>query len=375
MQNKKLSYLSKLPETGFPFITLYLHVNAHEYLEQKEKDRIFIKNSFQEAEKKLHNKNDREKLISLRKDAEKIMYFLENKLISKAHGAAIFACDKLGVFEVFHSIMPFENSFAVNSIPHLKQLAYHFDECENALVVMTDKQNTRIFNVRLGGFIFDEIDMKHEIHGFHKKGGWAQMRYQRHIENQAHTHFKEVARITSEMLDNNSYDNLIIIGQHYEVKNLQTLLPKRINLKTIDINSLDMRENINHILEKIISDLHENEIHKEIKAVENIIETSPINSTLGMQDTIRLIEEGRADTIVIPGYKTYQGWKCNGCLYVAKDQYQPGCPECNGNYRETDLVEEIIRLTVQNNGKIEMVKDTAAEKLEKFEGIGALIRY
>ncbi len=375
MIDKKIHYLSELPETDFPFISLYLSVNAHELFEQREKDRIFIKDSLQKFEKMFHKKKDREKLNSFSKDAEKIRDFLENRLVSKAHGVAVFACDKLGIFEVFYSIMPFENSFSVNSIPHLKQLAYHFDECENALVIMSDKHYSRIFDIKLGGFIINEIDMEHNIHRFHKQGGWAQMRYQRHIENQALIHFKEVAKTAAKIMDNNMYDNLILIGQHHEMKKLENLLPKRIKTKITDIDSLDMRENINQILEKVITDLQENESRKEIKQIEELEEKAPVRSVTGMQDTIKLMEEGRADLLIIPGYKTYQGWKCDGCLYVAKDQYQAGCPHCDNSLKETDLIEEAVRLAFRNNSKIELVKDKAAEKLEKYEGIGALVRY
>jgi len=375
MVDKKLHSLSKLPETEFPFISLYLNVNAHEFLAQAEQNRIFVKNSLQKTEKLLREESDRERLNSFKKDCANILYFLENNLDSKTHGIAIFACDKLGVFEVFHSIMPFENNFAVNSIPHLKQLAYHFDECENALVIMTDKRNSRIFNVKLGGFIFNESDMNHDVHKFHKQGGWAQMRYQRHVENYALAHFKEVAKVATEMLDNNKYDNFILIGKHYEMKKFENLFPKRVKMKITDINALDIRENINSILEKVMQDLQENEAKKEINSVEEVIEKAPMKSVTGIQDTIRLIEEGRVESVVIPGYKTYQGWKCNGCLYVAKDQKQVGCKACNGGMKETDLIEEVIKLTFMNNGKVELVKDEAAEKLEFFEGIGALIRY
>ncbi len=375
MPHKKLRYLSDLQETDFPFISLYLHVNAHEFLGQNEKNRIFIKNSFQEAEKQFEREDKREHLTSLRNDAEKIRYFLENNLASKAHGIAVFACDKLGIFEVFHSIAPFENSFAVNSIPHLKQLACHFEESESSLVIMTDKQMARIFSVKLGGFVISEMDMEHEVHRFHKQGGWAQLRYQRHIGNQAQIHYKEVAKFAAEMLDNNTYENFILMGQHDEIKNLEKILPKRVKSRITSITPMDMRESTGGVLEKIISELAESETRKEIKKVEEIVKISPTKSSLGMQDTIRLIEEGRVDTIVIPGYKTYQGWKCGGCLYISKDQHQPGCRECNGGSRETDIVEELIRLAIKNNGRVEIVKGEAADKLEKFEGIGALVRY
>jgi peptide subunit release factor 1 (eRF1) len=136
-----------------------------------------------------------------------------------------------------------------------------------------------------------------------------------------------------------------------------------------------MRDNINNILETIIDDLKDNEDKKEYNYVEDIIEKAPRNSVTGMQDTIKLVQDGRSEILVVPNYKTYSGWKCDGCLYVARNQHQPGCIECNGNARETDLIEELIRLNFRNRGKIEIVKNHAAKELEKYEGIGALIRY
>ena len=138
---QKLCYLSKLPDTDYPFTSLYLNINAHEFLEQAEKNRIFVKNFIQQNDNILHKQGDKKKLQSFRKDAEKILYFLENKVIANAHGLAVFACDELGTFETFHSIMPFENNFTVNSIPFLKQLAYHADECENVFLIITDKHS------------------------------------------------------------------------------------------------------------------------------------------------------------------------------------------------------------------------------------------
>ena len=201
------------------------------------------------------------------------------------------------------------------------------------------------------------------------------MRYQRHIENQVHKHYSDVAKAATKLLEEYNFENVILIGQYNEIKQFQELLPKRVKMKIININNLQMRENINIILETIIDDLKSNEDKKEYNYVEDIIEKPPRASVTGMQDTIKLVQDGRSEILVIPNYKKYQGWKCNGCLFVARDQHQPGCNECNGNAKETDLIEELIRLNFRNRGKIEIVKNYAAKELEKYEGIGALIRY
>ena len=372
---KRLKDLSNIPETEYPFITLYMDINANQLFEQNRKNKIFLRNSINKTEDKLRKEDNRYKLQCFRNDAEKIKDYIENNLKTAAHGVAIFACDRLGIFETFQTIMPFENEFITNSIPHLKQLAYQSDECESALVIMSDSKNARIFHVKLGGFIIEDSNIEHEVHRFHSQGGWAQLRYQRHIENQAQKHYSDVAKTVIKLIDEYNYGNIILIGQHIELKRLQELLPKRVKLRIINTNNLQMRENTNTILETIIEDLKNNEDKKESNYVDDIIEKAPRTSVTGMQDTIKLVQDGRSEILVIPNYKKYQGWKCDGCLYVARDQHQPGCAVCNGNARETDLIEELIRLNFRSNGKLEIVKNHAAEELEKYEGIGALIRY
>ncbi len=385
---KKLKNLSNIAETEYPFITLYMDINAQELFEQNRKNRIFLKNSINKTEYKFMEMKDKRKLESFRNDAGKIQDYFEKNVEAKAHGRkpesdenkrahgiAIFACHELGIFEVFYSIIPFENEFVINSIPHLKQLAYHAEECENALVIMSDAKYASIFAVKLGGFIIDEQTFEHTVHRFHKQGGWAQMRYQRHIENQVHKHYSDVAKVATQLIDENNFDNVILIGQHHEIKNFEEWLPKRIKKEVICLDAVYKRENINTILETIMENLRNSEDEKELNYVEEIIEKAPRNSVTGMQDTMKLVQEGRSEILVLPNYKTYEGWKCDGCLYVSRDQHQPGCAVCNGNAKQTDLIEELVLLNLRNNGKVEIVKNHAARELEKYEGIGALIRY
>ena len=148
-------------------------------------------------------------------------------------------------------------------------------------------------------------------------------------------------------------------------------------MRVIDIDSLQMRENINNIVETIIKNLNKKEKEREIVTVRAIIDKALAHgaASIGIQDTIKLAKESRIQTLVVVKNMTYDGFKCEDCLYVSKDQYYPGCPKCNGNLKHTDLVEETIRLTFKNRGDVELVEDEAAVELQKHEGIGAYLRY
>lgn len=372
---EKLAYLANISETEHPFITLYLNVHSNNIYERGELNRIFIKNAFNDYIMTIQD--DKEKLDNFRADEDKINYFLQNEVESRAHGVAIFACSALGVFETFQSVMPFENSFGVNGYPHLKQLAIQADEYEDCLAVMLDSKKAEIFEIKLGGFIMNKSIVKHAVHRFHKQGGWSQMRYQRHIENQKDNHYSKVAEVVAQYSDEKNYSNIILIGQHSEVQRFMEKLPERVTKKVISKNTLPARENINEIIETILDDLNKSEKVRETKMVSDIINNTQAGGmmTMGIQDTINLAREGRVSTLVFAEDIVYKGWRCENCYYINKQQHIPGCPKCNGNTKNTDLVEDAIRLTLKDRGTVEVVKNESAYELERHEGIGAILRY
>jgi hypothetical protein len=375
---EKIKYLSNFSDVNYPFISVYLNINSHENLfEQAEINRIFLKDSFRKNFDVLKKEHNRNKLGSFQNDGDKILEFINNKLDSKMHGAAIFACDGLGVFETFQSLMPFDNALFVNSFPHLKQLVYQAEENENALIALLDSKSAKIFTLKLGGFIVTEQEITNNVHRYHKQGGWAQARYQRHIKDEMHKHYIETAKALTALFDEEKYENIIILGEENEIKNFEENLPKRLIEKVITENSLYMRENINRIMEIILKELKINAKKRELTIVQDLISFAQSGGpeTLGIQDTIQLAKEGRIDTLTSVKDYSLGGWQCDSCYYVDKTQYQAGCPKCNGNMKEIDLVEEAIRLTLKNGGEVNLVEDEAAEELKKHESIGAYLRY
>lgn len=365
------------------FITLYLNVNANHFLDQQEQNRIFLKNSFASALKTIKEENNKEILECFNKNVKKIDDYLEEDLSSETHGIAFFACCKLGLFEVFESRISFDNEFILDSFPHLKQLLYVNDEYEKTLVILLNSHHSEIFDVRLGGYLSQRKDYKAsfdaDVKGFHKQGGWAQSKFQRGIKQEKEWHYSETALKTAEIFDSENYDNVIIVGIDNIIENFIKYLPKRISDKIIDTESYAPEDNINTLMEKIVADLHKREKTKEFDIVKEIIEKacSHDGGCLGLDETIELATQGRIDTLVVIKEDRKMGFKSGECLYSEKGQKKPGCDECNGNCKDTDLIEELIRMTVKNGGKIELLdKETlSGNEMEKHGGIGAILRY
>jgi peptide chain release factor subunit 1 len=57
---------------------------------------------------------------------------------------------------------------------------------------MADSRTAHVYEVVLGGLL-TEMEFVNDVHGRHKQGGWAQARYQRHVQEQIDRHHKDVA--------------------------------------------------------------------------------------------------------------------------------------------------------------------------------------
>lgn len=376
---EKMNYLSKLEDAKFPFITLYMNVNAHNFLDQAEQNRIFLKNSIQDYLEKNKDALDREQLISFQNDLDKIKSYIKNELSTQTHGMAIFACDQLGIFETFDSVIPFENEFIVDSFAHLKQLAFQCDELENALVVMLDSRHSLIFEVRIGGSIIPKAAFEGDIHRFHKQGGWSQKRYQRGVEQEKDWHYKETAQNATILYDEQRFDNIILLGQEHEVRKFMKHLPKRVRTRVDSIDTYPQNLDINILLEKVINNLSKKEREREFILVKEIIDkaSSQDGCCLGIDETIDLAQAGRIDTLAVVENEKIKGYKAGDCLYSHKGQKKPDCPACDETSQDTDLIEELIRITVKNGGNVEMIQHEtpAGDQLEQHDGVGAFLRY
>lgn len=376
---EKLEYLANLQESDYPFITMYLNINDQRFLEKNEQNRIFIKNAIVEEGARLWKEGNREKISSFERDQKRIKDYLENSMPTNTHGLAIFACDHLGVFEVVESIMPFDDYFQINSVPHLLQLAYQADEFENALIVMLDAKHSIIYELKTGGYLIKDKEILSDVHRFHKQGGWSQSKFQRGIEQEIDWHYRDTAQELTRIADEEAFENIILLGQDHEIKNFEKHLPKRIMSKVIKTARVNMKENLAHVFESILEDLKQKELKEEYTRIDQLVTraSSPDSCAIGLQETIGLAPQGRINVLAVLRNKEQHGYKCGDCLMIEKDQHLPGCPVCNGNLKDTDIIEEAVRYTLKNGGEIEIVKPEtpAGELLERHEGIGAFLRY
>ena len=170
------------------------------------------------------------------KDQQQIERYVEG-LVRRVYneemnGIAIFSCSGTGTFLTYPSIISFENECFISDLPILRPLVRLSSQYQNTLVVMVDTDSAKLFEVSLEG-LMAESSIESYVPGRHDQGGWAQMRYQRHIKDHMDKHHKEVAEQLTELFDSGKWKRVVLIGQDRILANFKVFLPERVKQQII----------------------------------------------------------------------------------------------------------------------------------------------
>jgi peptide chain release factor subunit 1 len=371
---KEIRELARIPESNYPFISLYLNTKWEDE-KQRKRVRLFVKNELKKAQKAV---KEEEKIgNSFQKDSEQIQHYIDG-VIHRTHdedvnGIAIFACSGIDAFKIFRSTIPFDNQLSISSKPSLRQLVHLAGEYKNAIAVMVDTDRAKIFEMSLGE-IHLESQIESYVPGRHDQGGWSQMRFQRHIREHMHQHHKEVAEQLIRLFDDERSETIVLIGQEHILATFRALLPERVSEKIKGELAADFGEEPSSIAQKV-SEYLRGEYGKEENAlIEEIMETALARglATVGLDDTIEAINRGQVHRLVLDREFKKQGWQCTKCL--ALGHISPvRCPFCNGSVETIDLAEEMIRSVINRDGEVGMARDHP--ELSAHDGVGALLRF
>jgi len=170
---------------------------------------------------------------SLLKDAEKIRTYVA-QVERSANGLAVFASSGAELFEAVTLSAPIpEHRLYLSDHPHLYPLARLIDEYPRYAVLLADTHSARIFV-----FAVNTVEREAQIEGpktkHHKKGGWAQARYQRHTENYHLHHAKDVVDALGRIVREDRIGSVIIAGDEVIVPLLREQLTKEIADRLVD---------------------------------------------------------------------------------------------------------------------------------------------
>jgi peptide chain release factor subunit 1 len=288
-------------------------------------------------------------------------------------GVALFACAGADLWVEFPSPVPFDDEFSVADRPTLRQLARLDEDYTNALVVLVDSRTARIYEVVLGGFLA-ETGIANEVPGRHKQGGWAQARYQRHVQEHIDRHYKEVAAYIISYMAAHPHTHLILSGHDTIVAEFRHWLPPSVQAQILETVSLDQHADRHRILEVAQDVLQRHEREEELATVELVVNRAGHGGlgVLGLQATLAAVNTGRVYKLVMHRNMHTLGWRCGACAALT-DETHFQCMQCGGEVTMVELGEAMVQAVLQADGLVELIAPD--DRLAAYEGVGALLRY
>jgi peptide chain release factor subunit 1 len=356
---------------GVPVSSVYLDVDGRRHPRRQDYER-----RAEELVERLKElaPGDRDGRLSVCNDADRILRFIRELDRGGTRGVAVFSASRVRLWEQVLLPRPVRDRATVAAHPHVLPLEALVETYQSFCTVIVDREKARIFLSRMGQ-VEEQTGVFDEVPGRHDQGGWAQARYQRHIEEIVGHHLKRVADVLLRFFKRARFDHLILAGPEEIVpefeRHLHDYLRRRVALRT----HLSMNAPVEEVLERSIGVEEALESARERRVLERLAagDGPGRHAVTGLEPVLAALNENRVDTLVVPSGMESEGMSCSRCGRLAGKGRR--CRTCGGALqRVPDLVESAVAAALRQNSRVETLTLTPPSSPQARQ-IGALLRY
>jgi peptide chain release factor subunit 1 len=367
--------LAKFASSDHLVFSLYLDLTARSYPTKKdveEQAASLIDAAIRRVEEKNGSSGAVKEAV---RDARDVQRFIELEFSREgASSAAFFVCRPEKLERCYVLARPLRPRASFDKSPYVRPLNSLLTEYSPFGVILCNRRAARILRFHLGRQSGEEVVIEDDVHGKHDQGGWSQARYARHIDREAHNHYKHVAAVAEEYFKENPVTYLLLAGPVEDLVEARRCLPADLDKRVVRELHLDVHMKASEVSKVVDAVDAEVEAEEDARLVAELRDgLAAGKSVAGLEETLEAIGEGKARVLLVSrGYKA-PGWRCMECS--ALQVVGPRCSRCgSGNSeRVDDVVEEAIQETLKTGGRIELVSQNA--DLDVVGGIGVLLRF
>ncbi|TES93524.1 MAG: hypothetical protein E3J87_02035 [Candidatus Cloacimonadota bacterium] len=368
---KQVEKLMTISSDKYPIISFYLGIPPVFLIQKKYK--TLAKGLIKKGTANLSRFNDEQKEF-IEKDAEKIFRFIDYEFDEKAKGLAIFSSTGLNLWQVYPLPTRLKGRFIIDADPYTRPLVKFFDENERYFIVFVDRKKARFFS-SYTGIVNEREEFSEEIQGRHKKGGWSQARFQRHIKNQTIKHLNNISDVLYGLYKKEKFDHLILGGSRKAVFNFKNILHsslQKIIVGDVEGSIDDSTSEIFSSVHEIINNFEKKQSKKYLKTLFDRLGKKHL-AVSGLGETVKMLHQARIHTLIVKEDLILPGYKCNSCETPYTTRIEK-CSLCSKKIVEVpDIIDEIIEKTWELNGEVKFIK--TSKELDASGGIAALLRW
>lgn len=310
----------------------------------------------------------------LEREKPRILAFLRARDFP-GRAMAIFSSEPAGVWRVLRLDVLVPTTVAVGTRAQIETLVRVIDENPRVVVCVVERDKAAIYVVERG-LAHTESEIASDVPGRHDQGGWAQARFQRHIEFHSRLHLTKVVDELAVAAGDGS--PLLIGGVKDEVAELTRLLPRALKDRLLGSFPVNFKhDGIADILERARGLWVEAERRSEVDLVTQLADEARAGgpAVLGVEATIQAVANGAVRELAVADGVEAPGFECPNC-----DHLSPGlsaeCPACGTAMAAVpDVIESAVARVYLADGKVESVFGEARHQLLALGGVAARLRF
>ncbi len=286
-------------------------------------------------------------------------------------GLALFSCHAQSWFEAIPLPVPVRDEAGCGPAPHIRQLAEAYDEPEAFLVALVDRTHLRL--LRVLGREVEELPVRvtHEERAVDTSVELGSFEH-RH-EEAARIHLRGAAAQIDDAVRVWPVGHVVVGGPTEAVAELERrlhpttreLVVGRLSVR-VAAPAEDIAAEARAVTERAARD-------HEAALVEDLRQRAARahGGVVGLEATLSVLAEQRVGVLLVAEEFSAPGARCPDCGRVGPDTLH--CPVCGTtNVELEDVVEVAIEQAVAQAATVEFCHGT---ELERFGGIGAIVRY
>jgi len=315
-----------------------------------------------------------EVLEGLKADFERVERFFEEDFDRDgAHGLAIFAAGPDNVWKTLSLPTPVPDTVRVADDFLLAPLVPLVGRGEGALVVVVNREAGRVLALR-GGRLEEVADRTGDSPSSHEQRGGSQARFQRHVENIAHEHYKTVADELERRYRRLQRPRIVVVCSEQVRPEFAKVLPTEVADAVIGWATADQHAGPAELQEIVVPLLDSWWAEREAELVERWREEAGRGgrAASGWDETLEAASDARVDTFLYQEGVQKDAFRCPACGRASLQAQT--CP-LDGTKMEPrdDGLDLAVRLTLAHGGDVWAVEHR--QDLEPVEGVGALLRF
>lgn len=317
---------------------------------------------------------------SARADLERILGLAEQLHGNHARAKAVFACGARGIWREFDLPARLDRTrLVVNSRFHLAPLAIFLDSNEHrTCIVLLDRERARILDLFLGqvserAAILDNTPRRVKSDGW---GGYEAGRRERHVDNEAMRHYKNVAEQLQAQALAGAFD-LLAIGCHADNRpEIEPHLPTALRQRLLGWFTTDPAiaggEELRDEVERMLEERRRSE---QEALVREVIGEASRNGrgSLGLKHVLNSLERGEVQRLLLGEHFAATVTECRHCGHLDTRMVR-SCAVCGQPTTELpDVTDALVARTVRDG--VQLVHIRGDQEFERAGNIAALLRF